>query len=80
MNSNHRVTPQGEGKLVAVDQPGAMPPDKVSEGDMELLMQFQQNLAAAQQAYQALMGTFSARYQLREGDRINMDRSIERKG
>jgi hypothetical protein len=70
----------GEGTLVDANVPSEPPPSEISKEDMELLMAFQQDIVAAQRAYSTLMGQFTGRYQLREGDRIGMDRVITRKG
>jgi hypothetical protein len=69
----------GEGTLIDAKAPSEPPPTEISPADMELMMAFQQDVVIAQRAYSTLMGQFSARYQLREGDRIGMDRQITRK-
>jgi hypothetical protein len=68
----------GEGTLRLPGVESAPPPQRVSAEDMELLRAFQADLAAAQRAYNTLMMQFSGRYQLREGDRIDLDGSITR--
>jgi hypothetical protein len=70
----------GQGTLIDANAPSAPAPTHISEEDMELLLNFQQDVAVSQRAYTSLMQQFAARYQLRDGDNIGKDRLITRKG
>jgi len=68
-----------EGTLIFPEVSGQGPPERISADDMELLLAFQQDMTIAQRAYNTLMNQFAQRYQLRDGDRIEMDSSIVRR-
>lgn len=79
MTANRHPHATVDGTFIPQDTPTEPPPTEISEADMELLLAFQQDLQAAQRAYATLMNQYAGRYQLREGDRIEMSRSITRR-
>lgn len=66
------------GSFTPADVEAAPLPEQVSDADMELMLAFQQDITIAQRAYNNLMTRLAERYQLSQGDRINIDKTIIR--